>query len=124
MNLVLAVIAAFVFITVFRTSFNSTFTPSVLSRVVVFFGLANIGLMAFNLIPIPPLDGSVLFERALPARYWPGYLRIRPYTMYIVLGLVLLNFYVSIHGTGPITWAIFHLYNWWLGLLGADLRFG
>jgi len=123
-NLVLAVIGALVFVAVFRTSFNTSFAPSLLARVVLYFSLANIGLMAFNLIPLPPLDGSVVFERAVPARYWPQYLRIRPYTTYILLGLVLLNFYVSIHGNGPLTWAIYHLYNWWLGVLGADVRFG
>ena len=71
--------------------------------------------MAFNLIPIPPLDGSVLFERLLPARYWPTYLRIRPYTMPIIMGLVILNVYLGAHG--PITEAFSHLYNWWAGVL-------
>jgi Zn-dependent protease len=127
-NLVLALIGAFVFVAVFRTTFNATvnasMTPSVLSRVVLFFSVANIGLMAFNLIPIPPLDGSVVFERALPARYWPGYLRIRPYTGMIVVGLVVLNFYLSGNGhVGPLTWLILHLYDWWLGVLHAGIRF-
>ena len=124
-NLILALIGAFVFVAVFRTTFNASFNPSVLSRVVLFFSVANIGLMAFNLIPIPPLDGSVVFERALPARYWPGYLRIRPYTGFIVVGLVVLNFYLSGNGhVGPLTWLIYHLYNWWLGVLHAGIRFG
>jgi Zn-dependent protease len=126
-NILLAVIGGLVFVAAFRHSFNTaevTFAdPSVLSRIVLFFSLANVGLAAFNLIPIPPLDGSVVFERALPARYWPRYLKIRPYTMLIVLGIVLLNFYISRNGTGPLTWAIDHLYNWWLGVLGADVRF-
>ena len=42
--------------------------------------------------------------------------------MYIIMGLVLLNFYLGSHG--PLTVAIVHLYNWWLGVLGADIRFG
>jgi Zn-dependent protease len=121
-NVILALIGAFIFIAVFRTTFNASLDPSLLSRIVLFFSLANIGLAAFNLIPIPPLDGSVVFERALPARYWPQYLRIRPYTMYIIMGLVVLNFYIG-HGNGPLTWAIYHLYNWWLGVLGAGVRF-
>jgi Zn-dependent protease len=124
-NLILALIGAFVFIAVFRTTFNASYNPSVLSRVVLFFSVANIGLMAFNLIPIPPLDGSVVFERALPTRYWPRYLRIRPYTGFIVVGLVILNFYLSGNGhVGPLTWLIYHLYDWWLGVLHANIRFG
>jgi Zn-dependent protease len=117
-NIILAVASGFLFIAEFRTTFNSSLSPSLLSRIVVFFSIANIGLAAFNLIPLPPLDGSVLFERLLPARYWPQYLRIRPYTMYIILGLVLLNLYLGSHG--PITWAFDHLYNWWLNVLGVD----
>ena len=41
--------------------------------------------------------------------------------MPIILGLVILNFYLH---PGPLTWAIDHLYNWWLSVLGADVRFG
>ena len=61
---------------------------------IFFASLINVGLCAFNLIPIPPLDGSVLLERLLPARWWPTYLRYRQYTMPILLGLVLLNFFL------------------------------
>jgi Zn-dependent protease len=123
-NLILALIGAFVFISVFRTSFNTSFTPSVLSRVVLYFSVANIGLMAFNLIPLPPLDGSVVLERALPSRYWPRYLRIRPYTSIIVVVVVVLNFWLSGNGhVGPLTWLIYHLYNWWLGVLHVNGRF-
>ncbi len=34
---------------------------------IVDFGFANVILAAFNLIPLPPLDGSALIERVLPA---------------------------------------------------------
>ena len=60
--------------------------------------LVNVGLCVFNMIPLPPLDGSVLFERLLPRRWWPTYLRYRQYTMPILLGLVLLNFFLYPHG--------------------------
>jgi Zn-dependent protease len=123
-NFVLAVISALVFVAVFRTTFNASFNPSVLSRAVLFFSVVNIGLMVFNLIPLPPLDGSVLFERLLPARFWPRYLRIRPYTMLIIVGLVVINFYIGRNGNGPLTCALFHLYNWWLGVVGVTIRFG
>jgi Zn-dependent protease len=88
---------------------------SILDQVVFFASLVNVGLFAFNMIPIPPLDGSVLFERFLPSRYWPTYLRYRQYTMFIVMGLVLLNF---IFNPGPLTWAFERIYNWWGGVLG------
>jgi Zn-dependent protease len=89
---------------------------STFDQVVFFASLVNVGLFVFNMIPIPPLDGSVLFERLLPARYWPTYLRYRQYTMPILIGLVLLNFILNPHG--PLTWAFNHLYSWWESVLG------
>jgi Zn-dependent protease len=88
---------------------------STLDQVIFFASLVNVGLFAFNMLPIPPLDGSVLFERLLPARYWPTYLRYRQYTMPILMGLVLLNFILN---PGPLTVAFQHLQNWWAGVLG------
>jgi Zn-dependent protease len=113
-NALLAALGALLFIASFRTTALRTGVLSLPAEIVFFFSLGNIGLMAFNLVPIPPLDGSVLFERLLPRRYWPTYLRIRPYTMMIVVGLVLLNF---LFNPGPITIAFQHLYNWWAGVL-------
>ena len=113
-NALLAGLAALLFIVSFRNTALRTGVLSLPAQIVFLFSLGNIGLTAFNLVPIPPLDGSVLFERLLPRRYWPTYLRIRPYTMMIVLGLVMLNF---LFNPGPITVAFQHLYNWWEGVL-------
>jgi Zn-dependent protease len=118
-NAVLAAIGAVVFITFFRSAVLATGTLSVPAQIAFYFGLGNVWLAVFNLIPIPPLDGSVLFERLLPARYWPTYLRIRPYTMPIILGLVLLNYLMGVHG--PITVLFDHLYVWWAGVLGLTV---
>lgn len=54
------------------------------------FGLMNVALAVFNLIPIPPLDGSAVIERVLPRQWWPGYIRLRQYSMLILLALVFL----------------------------------
>ena len=53
-----------------------------------YFGYINVLLACFNLIPVPPLDGSSVVERFLPRRWWGPYLAIRPYTLLLVLGLV------------------------------------
>jgi Zn-dependent protease len=114
-NALLAALGAIVFIVVFRNRVIQTGDLTLPAEIVFYFSLGNIGLMVFNMVPLPPLDGSVLFERLLPSRYWPTYLRIRPYTMMIVMGLVFLNFYLGDHG--PITVAFQHLYNWWSSVL-------
>jgi Zn-dependent protease len=53
-----------------------------------YLGVGNVILAVFNLIPIPPLDGSAVVERVLPARLWPSYLRIRQYSMLLIFVLV------------------------------------
>ncbi|HWD56210.1 MAG TPA: site-2 protease family protein [Acidimicrobiales bacterium] len=123
-NAALAAIFGLVFVHFVRSGLpvNATSTAqwSTVAQIVFFASLLNVGLCAFNLVPIPPLDGSVLFERVLPARYWPTYLRYRQYTMPILLGLVVLNFFLNQNGhTGPITWFFDELYNWWQSVLGV-----
>jgi Zn-dependent protease len=53
--------------------------------------LVNTYLAVFNLIPVPPLDGSGLLEAILPAGALQAYARIRPFGFFIVLILVSLG---------------------------------
>lgn len=53
--------------------------------------ILNVGLAMFNLIPIPPLDGSNILLSLLPQRLAVRYVNIRRYTQYIFLGIVVLS---------------------------------
>jgi Zn-dependent protease len=59
-----------------------------LGEVLLSLGVLNVFLGTFNLLPVPPLDGSALLERVLPDQYWPSYLRFRRYSMFLVLIVV------------------------------------
>jgi Zn-dependent protease len=52
------------------------------------FATVNLFLGLFNLLPIPPLDGSALLERALPASALETWYRIRPYGLLVLFLLV------------------------------------
>ncbi len=51
----------------------------------------NLVLFAFNLFPLPPLDGGRIMTSILPMRYAIKFARIEPYGFFIVLGLMMLN---------------------------------
>jgi Zn-dependent protease len=81
------------------------------------FVLINIFLALFNLLPIPPFDGSHIVEGALPRRAARAYDRLRPFGFPLVFALLLVVPYIW-PGLGivqnlvlpPVSWAADHLY--------------
>ena len=71
-------------------------TSDVLLEIVFFFAIVNLLLGLFNLLPVPPLDGSALLERLLPEAWLPTWHRFRPYGLLVIFGLV---FFTGIIGT-------------------------
>jgi Zn-dependent protease len=118
-NVVIAALAAVVF-----HVFNGFGGPgatgvALWARIVFYLGLVNIWLAAFNMIPIPPLDGSVLIERFLPAAWWPRYLHLRRYAFPLILLVVVVGNYVNVGGQPVFERLANGSFNWWFSLLGG-----
>jgi Zn-dependent protease len=60
-------------------------------RALFLFGFVNVTLAVFNALPIPPLDGSAIVVRLLPARALPAWYSMARYSMPVLLLLVLLG---------------------------------
>ena len=59
-----------------------------LSVILLFTALINISLAVFNLIPVPPLDGSGILAGLLSGRAADQYDRLRPYGFFILLAVM------------------------------------
>jgi Zn-dependent protease len=65
--------------------------------VLVAFALVNLFLGVFNLLPIPPLDGSSLIERFLPRSWLPAWWKFRPYGFLLLfVGLFYIHIFEKI----------------------------
>ena len=99
-NLLLAIVAAIPV----RAKLISIMSPSFLSQFFYEFILINLLLLFFNLLPIFPLDGEKILEYFLPPRGQEILYQIRPYGIYILMGLIILGSFGSFNILGLIVW--------------------
>ena len=62
--------------------------PVFIQHVLAWGALINIVLMIFNLLPIPPLDGSRIVARFLEGEALVRYMKLERYGLFIVFGLL------------------------------------
>ncbi|MHB8670015.1 MAG: site-2 protease family protein [Acidimicrobiales bacterium] len=82
-NLILALAASIAYASL-RPADASVVSDALVAAIAI-----NVVLAVFNAIPIPPLDGSAVVERLMPASWWPRWLRLRQYSMGLLLVFVL-----------------------------------
>lgn len=116
-NALLAMLLSWIYVLIFKyLSPPETNTFSVLREVFIYAIYINWGLLIFNLIPIPPLDGSHLlltWFRKYPAFYNALY----KYGSFLFLGLILGTMLTDINFL-PIWPVVQFLGQGFLGLLG------
>ena len=104
-NLVLAALGAIPLRLLLAASESGTDVPEIVLNVLAFFVLINVALLLFNLVPIPPLDGSkVLFSMMSPRQefQWRPILQ-----QYGFLLLIVVAFVPLLHGRETIFQFIF-----------------
>jgi Zn-dependent protease len=94
-NLAIALFCAGVLHVLYRVGRTNTIAWPVMARTMV----TNIGLMVFNLVPIPPLDGSRVFRYLLPYDVRWKYDRLEPYGFIIIIVVMQLPLFSYILGT-------------------------
>lgn len=83
-NVLLALITAIVYALSAKLNMNSFEWSSIVISTYKY----NLMFAVFNLIPLPPLDGSQIVSSLLPGRQAEMFERIAPYSPFILMGLV------------------------------------
>ncbi|MBR2181209.1 MAG: site-2 protease family protein [Oscillospiraceae bacterium] len=97
-NLLMAVLSMSVILAVSLFDIESRALLGALNVVLEFFlvfAILNIGLAVFNLIPIPPLDGSKILFSLLPRRAYGFILKYERWGMLLLLVLVNVPFFTD-----------------------------
>lgn len=101
-NLTLSFLAAFLYALTIKLfsgiSVNNTFIYSLVQNTVSFiyiFHVVNIGIAIFNLIPIPPLDGSRLLCAVLPTKTYFAIMKYERTIYFVLIGWLFIGSYAS-----------------------------
>jgi Zn-dependent protease len=92
-NIILALVAGFAFrgaLHIWPAAGTVSNWP-LIDEFLFLFGIVNVIIAVFNLIPIPPLDGAAVVERFLPESVLPQYYRLRMLSIFLVIFLVLFD---------------------------------
>lgn len=102
-NLITAVVCALL-VRIFPAIFLSNIA---LSRFILLMIMINVGLAVFNLLPIPPLDGSRILYVLLPPKAMNVYFYLERYGIFLILILVMLGVVQAV--MAPVTMAVFRI---------------
>lgn len=104
MNLIIAIIAMFI---MFFLTYVLHFYNTVIMTLLQYITMLNLGLLVFNLIPVPPLDGSHVAEDLLiPVLGVKPFYWLRQNSMYVLIGVLLI-----LNSTGLLGEAMYGLYS-------------
>lgn len=123
-NLVLALIGATVLGILLASVPVAADEVPLWAQALSYFLLINVFLAFFNLLPIPPFDGSHIVEGLLPPKLAKGYEKLRPFGLLLFIGLIAISWFAPQLGLierlvgPPVDWAMERLYAFADGVAG------
>lgn len=101
-NLIIAFLSALIYLVLLRTLsgiyYPTVFLLNVAQNSILFFFLLhviNLGIAVFNLIPIPPLDGSRILGLLLPPKHYFAIMRHERTMYYVLIGWLVVGDFLS-----------------------------
>ncbi len=88
-NLILGFIFIFLSVTCFYLMGIETMMGYAIYSFLIFAGMINVNLAVFNLLPIPPLDGSRILQLLIPSKYYYKFMMYERYIVIVVFVLIL-----------------------------------
>jgi Zn-dependent protease len=103
-NLALALVGSLVFrvLVIVFTLNPPSWAGYLLTAIVIPFVRLNLVLMFFNLIPVPPLDGSRVLPLILPKSAWPFLAQMERYGFTIIFAILFIG--PMLFQWSPLTW--------------------
>ena len=109
-NFLLAALAMFLFGLTYR-DLNGSSAGIFVIRLLQYLALLSISLGLFNLIPIPPLDGSKVLFSFLPDRAYVRLMILERYGMFLLMALVLImNRAFEVSPVARASEAVYHVF--------------
>lgn len=115
MNLLVAFVSIFFIVLISKFSGN-IFMTKYISTFLLQLAIINIGLGVFNLIPIPPLDGSKIIGAILPEEAYYQYMKYQKYGMIFILVIIVIFNILSIYNITILNDMIEAIYYWMVRL--------
>lgn len=117
-NILLALVFGIVY-QVFQGAQIETRAEAFLQFIITYSVIINLILAFFNLLPIPPLDGSKIIKAFLPAAILPAFSKLESFGPFLLLGIILIGQHFKI----AVVWTIIQPFVSFFSVLfaGTDL---
>ncbi len=95
-------ISAIAFSIIFNLLYSPTAPQNIFILIIFYTIFINIALGLFNLIPIPPLDGSKIFGALLPDRLYYKYQQFERKGMFLFIAIILISNFAGLNIIGGV----------------------